>query len=138
MKFTDVPNLDKFHRHVQKVPDCPITQDAYRQVKELIEPAPPPTPNSLNMADASHVQALAQSCAAIEKSNRIIWACAAATDHISPPMWDYVPDYQSVLEYFRQLPDLELMRVTHEYRIVWEQQIHKQTRLIMRRSKPGS
>jgi hypothetical protein len=50
-----------------------------------------------------------------------LWACAAATDNITPRIWDYVPDYEASLEYFLELADLELMAVTKRHRIAWEE-----------------
>jgi hypothetical protein len=64
---------------------------------------------------------LKASCEAIEKSTRLIWACAAATGNIRPPLWAYKADYQSSLEYFLALPDLELMAVTRAHRVIWEE-----------------
>jgi len=34
-----------------------------------------------------------------------------------------VPDFQSALDYFQRLSDMELMAETKEYRISWEQKI---------------
>ena len=59
-------------------------------------------------------------CVAVETSTRVLWSGAAATDPISPRPWDYLPDYTSSLDYFTTLGDLELMAVTHQYRITWE------------------
>ena len=56
----------------------------------------------------------------MEKSTRLIWACAAATDQITPRLWDYLPDYASSLDYFLDLKDLELMAVTQRHGITWE------------------
>jgi hypothetical protein len=43
------------------------------------------------------------------------------TDQITPRPWEYLPDYQSSLEYFLALDDLELMAVTKQHRINWEE-----------------
>jgi hypothetical protein len=64
---------------------------------------------------------LKASCEAVEKSTRLLWACAAATDQIAPRLWDYLPDYQSSLDYFLNLNDIELMAVTQQHRITWEE-----------------
>ena len=66
------------------------------------------------------VDGLKASCQAVEKSTRLLWAAAAATDQIHPRPWDYLPDYTSSLDYFIGLNDLELMAVTQQHRINWE------------------
>jgi hypothetical protein len=86
----------------------------------VIAPAPKPA-GVLDFGNGTPVDNLRASCEAVEKSTRLIWACAAATDNISPRMWDYLPDYDSSLNYFSELNDLELMAVTKEHRITWEE-----------------
>jgi hypothetical protein len=86
----------------------------------VITPAPKPA-SVLDFGDSAPVDNLRASCEAVEKSTRLIWACAAATDNISPRMWDYLPDYEASLTYFSELNDLELMAVTKEHRITWEE-----------------
>ena len=118
MNFRDVPNLQKFEHHARGNSDNEIVMDCYKRIREIIAPVPkPPDPlhfNSAAMAD------LKTSCEAVEKSTRLIWACAAATDQIAPRLWDYLPDYDSSLDYFLALKDLELMAVTQRHHITWE------------------
>jgi hypothetical protein len=118
MNFRDVPNLLKFEHHARGHSDDEIIMDCYKRVRELIAPVPKP-PGALNFSGAP-VADLRASCEAVEKSTRLLWACAAATDQISPRPWDYLPDYKSSLEYFLGLNDLELMAVTQQHRITWE------------------
>jgi len=66
---------------------------------------------------------LKASCEAVEKSTRLLWACAAATDQIAPRPWSYLPDYNASLDYFLALNDLELMAVTKQHRIAWEEDV---------------
>jgi len=84
MNFRDVPNLLKFEQHARRNDTCEITMDAYRKVREIIRDAPAPV-ESVDPAQQLPVDQLKLSCAAIEKSTRILWACAAATDHVNPP-----------------------------------------------------
>jgi hypothetical protein len=124
MKFTDVPTLAKFEKHALANPDCAITQQSFQAVKEIIEPVDNANNNFHNLHETAAIMNLKERCVAVEKSTRIIWACACATDHVSPPKWDFIPDYQSGLEYFQGLSDLELMAETKDHRITWEQVIH--------------
>jgi hypothetical protein len=117
MNFRDVPNLLKFEQYARGNSENEIVMDCYRRIRELISPVPkPPDLPSLGASMAD----LKEECVAVEKSTRVLWACAAALDQISPRPWDYLPDYQSSLEYFTSLGDLELMAVTKQYRINWE------------------
>ena len=75
------------------------------------------------------VARLKASCEAVEKSTRLLWACAAATDNISPRLWDYLPDYEASIAYFLSLDDLELMAVTKMHRITWEEQQANQAKV---------
>lgn len=122
MTFRDVPNLLKFEQHARNHPNCPITMDTYRRVRDIIAPAPKPSlaMDPFSAEGEATVQNLKAGCEAIEKSTRILWACAAATNCVEPPLWDYTPDYESVVDYFLNLPDLELMSVTKKHRINWE------------------
>jgi hypothetical protein len=120
MTFRDVPSLAKFEQFARKNSECPITMETYRRVRELIANVAPPAAVMDPLAGGAPVASLKESCAAIEKSTRVLWACAAATSHINPPMWDYVPDYDSSIEYFSSLDDLELMAVTKVHRIDWD------------------
>ena len=81
----------------------------------------PKPPGVSDFGGVAPVADLKASCEAVEKSTRLLWACAAATDQISPRPWDYLPDYKSSLDYFLSLNDLELMAVTREHRIAWEE-----------------
>ena len=117
MNFRDVPNLLKFEQHARGHSENEIVMDTYRRIRDLIAPVPkPPDLPSLGASMAD----LKAECEAVEKSTRILWACAAATDQISPRPWDYLPDYASSLDYFTTLGDLELMAVTKRFRINWE------------------
>jgi hypothetical protein len=118
MNFRDVPNLQKFEAHARGHSDDEIVMDCYKRIREVIAPVPkPPSALEYNGAPVADLKA---SCEAVEKSTRLLWACAAATDQISPRLWDYLPDYASSLAYFLALGDLELMAVTKSHRITWE------------------
>ena len=92
--------------------------DCYKRIRDVISPVPkPPDPLEFNGAPVADLKA---SCEAVEKATRLLWACAAAADQIAPRPWDYLPDYQSSLDYFLALGDLELMAVTQRFRITWE------------------
>jgi hypothetical protein len=118
MNFRDVPNLMKFEQHARKHSENEIVMDCYKRIREVITPAPAP-PSSL-FASTTPVENLKAGCEAVEKSTRLLWACAAATDNIQPPLWKYIPDYESSLRYFLDLGDLELMAVTQLHRVSWE------------------
>ncbi|HUB67193.1 MAG TPA: hypothetical protein VL981_06885 [Candidatus Methylacidiphilales bacterium] len=120
MNFRDVPNLMKFEQHARSHTDDEIVMDCYRRIREVIGSAPRP-PSVLDFSNSTPVEGLKASCEAVEKSTRLLWACAAATDNISPRIWDYLPDYESSIEYFLDLDDLELMAVTKMHRITWEE-----------------
>jgi hypothetical protein len=62
-------------------------------------------------------------CQAVERATRIIWACAAATDHIQPKLWSRPPDFHAVLEYFGSMSDTDLMKETKGHQIEWEKNI---------------
>ena len=118
MNFRDVPNLLKFEQHAREHSDNEIVMDCYKRIRDVIAPVPkPPDPLHFNSGAVADLKA---SCEAVEKSTRLIWACAAATDQIVPPLWDYLPDYTSSLDYFLSLRDLELMAVTQRHSITWE------------------
>jgi hypothetical protein len=119
MNFRDVPNLLKFEQHARSNSENEIVMDCYKRIREVIAPVPNP-PGALDFGGAS-VEDLKASCEAVEKSTRLLWACAAATDQIAPRLWDYVPDYNASLDYFLALGDLELMAVTQQHRIRWDQ-----------------
>jgi len=119
MNFRDVPNLLKFEQHARSHSDNEIVMDCYKRIREVIAPVPKP-PDIMNFSGAP-VADLKASCEAVEKSTRLLWACAAATDKIAPRLWAYVPDYQSSIDYFLGLNDLELMAITKPHRITWEE-----------------
>ncbi len=119
MNFRDVPNLMKFEQHARSHSDNEIVMDCYKRIRDVIAPVPKP-PDILEFNGAP-VADLRASCEAVEKSTRLLWACAAATDQIAPRLWDYLPDYASSLDYFLALNDLELMAITKPHRIKWEE-----------------
>jgi hypothetical protein len=120
MNFRDVPNLLKFEQHARSHSENEIVMDCYKRIREVITPVPQP-PSAFEFTNAGTVADLKASCEAVEKSTRILWACAAATDQIAPRPWDYLPDYKASLDYFLSLNDLELMAVTKRHRISWEE-----------------
>jgi hypothetical protein len=118
MNFRDIPNLQKFEQHARGHSDDEIIMDCYKRIRDVIAPVPkPPDPLHYNGAPVADLKA---SCEAVEKSTRLIWACAAATDQITPPLWETPPDYKASLDYFLGLKDLDLMTVTQRHRIAWE------------------
>jgi hypothetical protein len=120
MNFRDVPNLLKFEHHARGHSDDEIIMDCYKRIRDVIAPVPKP-PGLFDSVEAAPVDDLKASCEAVEKSTRLLWACAAATAQISPPLWNYLPEYESSLDYFLGLDDLELMAVTERHRIAWEE-----------------
>jgi hypothetical protein len=121
MNFRDVPNLLKFEQYARSHSEDEIIMDCYKRIREVIAPVPKP-PSGFEFTPSSMaVEGLKASCEAVEKSTRLLWACAAATDQIAPRPWDYLPDYESSLDYFLGLNDLELMAVTKQHRIAWEE-----------------
>jgi hypothetical protein len=122
MNFRDVPNLLKFEHHARIHSDDEIVMDCYRRIRDIITQVPKP-PGVLDFSSGAPVESLKASCEAVEKSTRLLWACAAATDNIAPAMWDYLPDYDSSIAYFSDLDDLELMAVTKMHRITWEEHV---------------
>lgn len=120
MNFRDVPNLLKFEQHARAHSDNEIVMDCYRRIRDVITPVPQP-PSGLDPGGGAAIGDLKASCEAVEKATRLLWACAAATGNILPPLWDYLPDYQSSLAYFSDLNDLELMAVTKLHHLAWEQ-----------------
>ena len=120
MNFRDVPNLLKFEHHARSHSEDEIIMDGYKRIRDLIAPVQKPSAG-LDFGQGTSIDSLKASCEAVEKSTRLLWACAAATDNIFPRLWDYVPDYESSIAYFIELPDLELMAVTKLHRITWEE-----------------
>jgi hypothetical protein len=125
MDFRDVPNLLKFQEHARSKPDCEITMDAYRRIREILQPAPKP-PDMMGFDPGSSMENLRASCEAVEKATRVVWACAVSTNQVNPPIWDYTPDYTASIEYFVNLNPLELMALTTKHRIQWEETLRKQ------------
>jgi hypothetical protein len=119
MNFRDVPNLHKFEEHARGHSDDEIVMDCYKRIREVIAPAPR-LADMTGMDGEAPVADLKASCEAVEKSTRLLWACAAATDQILPRLWDYLPDYASSLDYFLAINDLELMAITKQHQIIWE------------------
>jgi hypothetical protein len=120
MECSDIPALGKFARFVAEYPDEEVVQTSYRMVMDIIGPAPKPLSAFEMGMDPGQMLKLKESCEAVEKATRVIWACAAATDQIDPPMWDEIPAFDSAFEYFNTLPPIELMAATKEYVIIWE------------------
>lgn len=118
MNFRDVPNLQKFEQYARGHAENEIVMDCYKRIRDIISPVP--LPLDVVEFDGAPVADLKASCEAVEKSTRLLWACAAATDQISPRPWDYLPDYTSSIDYYLALGDLELMAVTQRHRIIWE------------------
>lgn len=120
MKCSDIPALARFEAYVRAHREDPILVRGFEEVSATIARAPRPLTSSEMGMDPRQMIKLKESCEAVEKATRIIWACAAATDNIEPPMWEEIPDYDSALHYFNQLSDLELMAATQQYRLRWE------------------
>ena len=123
MKFSEVPTLAKFEKHALANPSCAITQYCYKAVADVISSVESLQGSSYNLHETTALLNLKDRCVAMEKSTRIIWACAAATDHVVPRKWEYIPDFESALNYFQSLGDIELMAETKDHRISWEQKI---------------
>jgi hypothetical protein len=125
MNFRDVPNLLKFEQFARNHSEDEMVMDCYRRVREMISKVNrPPSVLDFGHGGAPDIVGMKESCAAVEKSTRLLWACAAATGNIRPPIWQYVPDYEASIEYFMALEDLELMAVTKLHRIAWEEIHH--------------
>src|SRR5437016_429724 len=118
MNFRDVPNLLKFEQHARVNSENEIILDCYKRIREVITPVSKPQA-VIDFGQGAPIDSLRASCEAVEKSTRLLWACAAATDQISPRLWEYVPDYDSSIDYFLDLDDLELMAVTKQHHILW-------------------
>lgn len=128
MKLSEIPDLADFEQYALANPECQVTQETYHAVLALVElvnlpgdastgriGVPPPDPSS-----PEYLARLTRKCAIVEESTRLIWACAAATDHIHPPIWEQPPALEDALNYFHSLEDLDWMARTHEHRIRWE------------------
>jgi len=120
MTFRDVPSLLKFEQYARLHSEDEIVMDCYRRIREVITPVPKPPSGYHAGAHNSTVEGLKASCEAVEKSTRIMWACAVATDNVRPALWNYLPDYGETLEYFLKLGDLDLMALTQKHRLKWD------------------
>lgn len=120
MECNDIPALARFEKYARTNRDCDVTQSTLARVRELIAPVPKPLGNLASPSDTMMINGLKQSCEAVEAATRIIWACAATTDQITPPIWLELPDFDEAIMYFRTLSDLDLMALTKEYRLAWE------------------
>ncbi|MDX6766098.1 MAG: hypothetical protein SFU85_04860 [Candidatus Methylacidiphilales bacterium] len=129
MKLSDIPDLAEFERYALAHEHCQTTQETYHAVLSLVDliandgnapsgaiGSPPPNPSS-----PEFLERLTRKCAIVEESTRLIWACAAATDHIHPRIWEEPPTLEQALDYFHGLEDLDWMARTHEHRLRWSQ-----------------
>ncbi len=119
MTFRDVPSLLRFEQYARGHAEDEIVMDCYRRIREVITPVPRP-PSGFSASGGDMVESLRASCEAVEKSTRLMWACAVATNNVRPAMWDYLPDYGESLAYFLGLPDLDLMALTRKHRLKWD------------------
>lgn len=131
MKCSDVPSFARFEAYVRMHQDDPILVRGLREVTEALASAPRPLTNREMATDPAQMFKLKESCEAVERATRIMWACAAASDNIEPAMFEETPDYDSALYYFNQLTDLELMAETEEFRLRWE--LNRQAPMISQR-----
>ncbi|MEM9445375.1 MAG: hypothetical protein AAGA18_08475 [Verrucomicrobiota bacterium] len=120
MECKDVPALARFEAHVLEHSYCSITQSTFKRVSELIQPVLPPSKLMPNQSDTMLISGLRESCQAVESATRIIWACAACTDNITPRLWDEAPEFEKSITYFRTISDLDFMDLTKQYRLSWE------------------
>jgi hypothetical protein len=119
MTFRDVPSLLKFEQYARLHSEDAIVMDCYRRIRDVLTPAPQP-PTGFDASSLAMVGSLKASCEAVEKSTRLMWACAVATDNVRPAIWDFVPEYEASLEYFLKIGDLDLMALTQKHRLKWE------------------
>lgn len=127
MKLSDIPDLAEFERYALAHEHCQTTQETYHAVLSLVDLiSVDPSQASgaiggmpMNPASPEYLARLTRKCAIVEESTRLIWACAAATDHIHPPIWEEAPTLEQALDYFHSLEDLDWMARTHEHRIRW-------------------
>jgi hypothetical protein len=119
MTFRDVPSLLKFEQYARLHSEDEIVMDCYRRIREVITPVPKP-PSGFDFSRDTSIDGLKASCEAVEKSTRIMWACAVANDNVRPALWNYVPDYEESLDYFLKLGDLDLMALTQKHRLKWD------------------
>jgi len=127
MKLSDIPDLAEFERYALAHGQCQTTQETYHAVLSLVELVSTDanqqsgTIGSVSMSPTSpeYLERLTRKCAIVEEATRLIWACAAATDHIHPRIWEEPPTLDQALDYFHSLEDLDWMARTHEHRIRW-------------------
>jgi len=127
MKLSDIPDLAEFERYALAHGQCQTTQETYHAVLSLVELVSTDanqqsgTIGSISMSPTSpeYLERLTRKCAIVEEATRLIWACAAATDHIHPRIWEEAPTLDQALDYFHSLEDLDWMARTHEHRIRW-------------------
>ncbi len=121
MKLSDVPDLAAFEQHAQTNPSCPDTQETYQAVLMLFEMVQTTDSGRIpSNQEPTDVRLLTRQCAVIEEATRLIWACAAATGHINPPIWEDAPLIEDALDYFHGLDDGEWMAQTNAHRIRWD------------------
>jgi hypothetical protein len=119
MTFRDVPSLLRFEQYARLHSEDEIVMDCYRRIREVITYVPRP-PSGFDTSRDISVNDLKASCEAVEKSTRLMWACAVATDNVRPALWDYRPDYEESLHYFLKIGDLDLMALTQKHRLKWD------------------
>jgi hypothetical protein len=128
MKLSEIPDLADFESYALTHADCAVTQETYHAVLSLLELVNQPEETSNghigqllpDPTSPEYLARLTRQCAIVEEATRLIWACAAATDHIHPPIWEQPPALEDALDYFHSLEDLDWMARTHEHRIRWE------------------
>jgi hypothetical protein len=118
MTFRDVPSLLRFEQYARVHSEDVIVMDCYRRIREVITHVP--KPEGAEGVHSATVEDLKASCEAVEKSTRLMWACAVATDNVRPALWDYRPDYEQSVTYFLSLADLDLMALTQKHRLKWD------------------
>lgn len=121
MQLKDNPTFHKFEIYAQQNPDCPITQDAYHRVQGILAGAP--VNDESKGFTTQSFRDLRKSCEVLEKGIRVLWACAVAKNEVTPALWDYLPDYESSLEYFNSLTPLQMMALTDKHNLLWEKSI---------------
>jgi hypothetical protein len=118
MQLKDNASFRKFEIHAMEHVDCAVTQDAYQRVQAILATAP--QNDETSEFTTRSFRDLKKSCEVLEQGVRILWACAAATNQVSPPLWDYTPDYDASVEYFNGLTPLQMMALTDKHRLNWE------------------
>ena len=127
MKLSEIPDLAEFERYALAHEHCQTTQETYHAVLSLVnllslegnQNSGAISSPVMNPTSPEYLERLTHKCAIVEESTRLIWACAAATDHIHPRIWEEPPTLDQALDYFHSLEDLDWMARTHEHRIRW-------------------